>query len=61
MLKKLNQAANAAIQSKDVADKLMVQGIIPRTMGLAEVESFVHSKSAKFAKIAIAANIKVTN
>lgn len=61
VLKKLNQAANAAIQSKDVADKLMVQGIIPRTMGLDEVGSFVHSESAKFAKIARAANIKVTN
>jgi tripartite-type tricarboxylate transporter receptor subunit TctC len=61
VLGKLNQEANAAIKSKSVSDKLTVQGIIPRPMNLEEVGAFVHSESAKFAKIAKAANIQVSN
>jgi len=61
VLGKLNQEANAAIKSKSVSDKLTVQGIIPRPMNLEEAGAFVHSESAKFAKIAKAANIQVSN
>jgi hypothetical protein len=39
----------------------MVQGIVPRPLGLAAVETFVRSESAKFAMIAKQANIQVAN
>jgi len=61
ILEKLNREANAAIKSKPVGDKLTVQGIIPRPMDLDQVGAFVRSESAKFAKIAKAANIQVSN
>lgn len=61
VLETLNRAANAGLEDKVLADKLMVQGIVPRPLGLKEVEAFVHSESAKFAMIAKQAHIQVAN
>ena len=61
VLETLNRAANAGLEDKVLADKLMVQGIVPRPLGLKEVEAFVRSESAKFAMIAKQANIQVAN
>ena len=57
----LNREANAGLNDKERADKLMVQGIVPRPLGLDEVQAFVRSESAKFAMIAKQANIQVAN
>jgi tripartite-type tricarboxylate transporter receptor subunit TctC len=61
VLEALNGAANAGLKDKALADKLMVQGIIPRPLGLDEAGAFVHSESAKFAMIAKQAHIEVAN
>jgi tripartite-type tricarboxylate transporter receptor subunit TctC len=61
VLETLNRAANAGLEDKVLADKLMVQGIVPRPLGLKEVEAFVRSESAKFAMIAKQAHIQVAN
>lgn len=61
VLETLNRAANAALKDKALADKLMVQGIVPRPLGLEAVGAFVRSESAKFAMIAKQANIQVAN
>ena len=61
VLDALNREANAGLRDKTLADKLMVQGIVPRPLGLKEVEAFVRSESAKFAMIAKQANIQVAN
>jgi tripartite-type tricarboxylate transporter receptor subunit TctC len=59
ILETLNRAANAGLKDKALANKLMVQGIVPRPLDLAAVETFVRSESAKFAMIAKQANIQV--
>jgi tripartite-type tricarboxylate transporter receptor subunit TctC len=61
ILETLNSAANAGLKDKALANKLMVQGIVPRPLDLAAVEAFVRSESAKFARIAKQANIQVAN
>jgi len=40
---------------------LMVQGIVPRPLNLDEAQAFVRSESTKFAQIAKAAHIEVSN
>src|SRR3974390_2859369 len=44
-----------------IADRLMVQGIVPQAMTVAEFEAFVKSESKKFGRITKAANIEVQN
>jgi tripartite-type tricarboxylate transporter receptor subunit TctC len=61
VLESLNRAANAGLKDKTLANKLMVQGILPRPLGLEAVKAFVRSESAKFAMIAKQANIQVAN
>jgi tripartite-type tricarboxylate transporter receptor subunit TctC len=61
VLEALNREANAGLKDKALADKLMVQGIVPRPLGLDEVGAFVRSESAKFAMIAKQAHIEVAN
>jgi len=60
-IKKLNEAVNSALVNRALADKLMVQGIVPRTMSVDEFGAFVRTESLKFAKIAKEANIKAEN
>ncbi len=61
VLDKLNKDINAALADHSIAEKLMVQGIVPQPMSVAEFTKFVHSESDKFRRVAIAADIKVEN
>ena len=61
VLETLNREANAGLKDKALADKLMVQGIVPRPLNLDEAQAFVRSESTKFAQIAKAAHIEVSN
>jgi len=60
-IKKLNDVVNSALANRALADKLMVQGIVPRTMSVDEFGAFVRTERLKFAKIAKEANIKAEN
>lgn len=59
--KRVNEAVNTALQNRVLADKLMVQGIIPRAMAVDEFGAFVRSESDKFAMVVKAANIRADN
>ncbi len=56
---RLNGIVNKALGDRAIADKLMVQGIVPKPMTPAEYKSFVDSETAKFGKIVQQANIKL--
>ena len=43
---------------KSTMEKLLIQGIVPRPMTLAELRSFVRSESEKFGRVAEAAKIR---
>jgi tripartite-type tricarboxylate transporter receptor subunit TctC len=58
---RLNGIINAALKDPAIADKLMVQGIVPRTMSPAEFKSFVAAETEKFGKIVKMANITLAN
>jgi tripartite-type tricarboxylate transporter receptor subunit TctC len=58
---KLNGIINAALKDKAIVDKLMPQGIVPKTMTPAEYKAFVTSETAKFGKIVQQANIKLAD
>jgi tripartite-type tricarboxylate transporter receptor subunit TctC len=55
---RLNGIINTALKDKAIVDKLMPQGIVPKTMTPAEYKAFVASETAKFGKIVTLANIK---
>ena len=57
-LKRLHDVVSAALQDKALAGKLEAQGIVPRSMNLAQLRDFVRSEAEKFGRIAVAANIK---
>jgi tripartite-type tricarboxylate transporter receptor subunit TctC len=61
VLAKLNAEVGKALKDPAIADKLMVQGIVPQAMLVGEFEAFVKSESEKFGRIAKAANIEVQN
>jgi tripartite-type tricarboxylate transporter receptor subunit TctC len=56
---RLNGIINKALKDPAIAEKLMVQGIVPKTMSAKEYKSFVDSETAKFGKIVQLANIKM--
>jgi tripartite-type tricarboxylate transporter receptor subunit TctC len=58
---RLNGIINTALKDKAVIDKLMPQGIVPKTMTPAEYKAFVTSETAKFGKIVQQANIKLAD
>ncbi len=58
---KLNETVNAQLRDKSVADKLSVQGIVPRIMTAPQYRDFVLSEADKFGKIVQQANIKLQN
>jgi tripartite-type tricarboxylate transporter receptor subunit TctC len=58
---RLNGIVNKALKDPTIADKLMVQGIVPKTMSPAEYKTFVDSETAKFGRIVQAANIKMSD
>jgi tripartite-type tricarboxylate transporter receptor subunit TctC len=61
IVNRLNGIVNKALKDPEIADKLMVQGIVPKTMSPAEYKAFVDSEAAKFGRIVQAANIKVSD
>lgn len=58
---RLNGVINAALKDKSIIDKLMPQGIVPKTMTPAEYKAFVASETAKFGAIVQQANIKLAD
>jgi tripartite-type tricarboxylate transporter receptor subunit TctC len=58
---RLNDAVNTGLRDKSIAEKLEVQGIVPRIMTAPEYRSFVVSEAEKFGKIVEQANIKLQN
>jgi tripartite-type tricarboxylate transporter receptor subunit TctC len=58
---RLNGIINKALKDPATADKLMVQGIVPRTMSPADFKSFVAAETEKFGKIVKMANITLAN
>jgi tripartite-type tricarboxylate transporter receptor subunit TctC len=58
---RLNEIVAAALRDKAIAEKLEVQGIVPRIMTPAEYRAFVASETEKFGKIVAQANIKAEN
>ena len=58
---KLNGVINAALKDKAIVDKLMPQGIVPKTMTPQEYKAFVASETAKFGAIVQQANIKLAD
>jgi tripartite-type tricarboxylate transporter receptor subunit TctC len=58
---RLNGIINTALKDKAIVDKLMPQGIVPKTMTPAEYKAFVTSETAKFGKIVQQANIKLAD
>ena len=61
VMTKLNGGVRDALKDPGIADKLMVQGIVPQAMTVAEFEAFVKSESEKFGRIAKMAHIEVQN
>jgi tripartite-type tricarboxylate transporter receptor subunit TctC len=61
MINRLNEVVNAGLRDKGIADKLQVQGIVPRLMPATEYRAFVVAEAEKFGKIVSQANIKLQN
>ena len=58
---RLNGIINKALKDPTIADKLMVQGIVPTPILSAEYKAFIASETDKFGKIVVAANIKLSD
>ena len=61
MLTKLNEAINASLRDKATAEKLEVQGIVPRLMSAPQYRAFVLAEAEKFGRIVVQANIRLQN
>ncbi len=61
IVERLNGIINTALKDPGIADKLMVQGIVPKPMSVAQYKSFVASETEKFGKIVEQADIKLSN
>jgi tripartite-type tricarboxylate transporter receptor subunit TctC len=58
---RLNDIVATGLRDKAIAEKLEVQGIVPRIMSPAQYREFVVSEAEKFGKIVAQANIKAEN
>jgi tripartite-type tricarboxylate transporter receptor subunit TctC len=58
---RLNEIMVAGLNEKAIAEKLEVQGIVPRVMTPAVVRAFVVLEAEKFGRIVQQANIKAEN
>ncbi len=58
---RLNEIVATGLRDKAIADKLEVQGIVPRVMTPGELRVFVAAEAEKFGKIVQQANIKAEN
>lgn len=61
IIARLNAIANTALRNRTIAQKLEVQGIVPRPMTPAELKAFVAGEAEKFGKIIARANIHSEN
>jgi tripartite-type tricarboxylate transporter receptor subunit TctC len=61
IVERLNGIVNTALKEKTMADRLMVQGIVPKPMSVAEYTAFVAAETKKFGKVVEDANIKLSN
>ena len=58
---RLNEIVATGLRDKATAEKLEVQGIVPRIMSPAQYRDFVASEAEKFGRIVAQANIKAEN
>jgi tripartite-type tricarboxylate transporter receptor subunit TctC len=58
---RLNEIVATGLRDKATAEKLEVQGIVPRIMSPAQYRDFVTSEAEKFGRIVAQANIKAEN
>src|SRR5436190_4540030 len=58
---RLHDIVTTGLRDKAIAEKLEVQGIVPRIMSPAQYRDFVTSEAEKFGKIVAQANIKAEN
>jgi tripartite-type tricarboxylate transporter receptor subunit TctC len=61
IIARLNEIVTAALSDKAIAEKLELQGIVPRIMTPPQYRSFVAAETEKFGKIVAQANIKAEN
>jgi len=61
VITRLNAAVVAGLSDKSIAEKLQVQGIVPRLMSAPEYRAFVNAEAEKFGAIVRLANIKLEN
>jgi tripartite-type tricarboxylate transporter receptor subunit TctC len=61
IVERLNGVVNAALREKSIADKLEVQGIVPRALTPAQFSTFVAGEAQKFGEIITRANIHIEN
>ena len=61
VITRLNAAVVAGLSDKSIAEKLQIQGIVPRLMSAPEYRAFVNAEAEKFGAIVRLANIKLEN
>jgi tripartite-type tricarboxylate transporter receptor subunit TctC len=61
LLTRLNEAVNASLRDKATAERLEVQGIVPRIMTAPQYRAFVLAEAEKFGRIVVQANIRLQN
>ena len=61
VINRLNAIVNTSLKDKALAEKLIVQGIVPKPMTAPEFKSFVGSETQKFAQIITQAKITLPN
>jgi tripartite-type tricarboxylate transporter receptor subunit TctC len=59
LIARLNADAVKALNSPDVRDKLMAQGLIPAPMSPDELGQFIRTDYERWAKVVKAANVKL--
>jgi tripartite-type tricarboxylate transporter receptor subunit TctC len=58
---RLNEVVNGGLRDRAIAEKLELQGIVPRIMAASEYRAFVAAEAEKFGKIVQQANIRLQN
>ena len=61
VVERLNGIVNTALRDKSIAEKLEIQGIVPRALTPAQFGDFVRSEAQKFGEIITRANIHIEN
>ena len=61
IIARLNEIVATGLRDKSIAEKLEVQGIVPRIMTPAQYRAFVAAETEKFGKVVAQANIKLEN